>query len=207
MEWNAQYTILGVAGIVSVTMPLLNIKDLAVAIFHQSRVCWGWPTAIQTRVKTGPGCLQGESGALNWAFQEVIWDELTKDLVDCTETLLEGGMLSAMKLYMVINSKEVVMTTFDEDLVCRLWCCPISCHFGSEIGRALQEEQPNLSSWQSFTYCSSDKIKLPNGMDLRTYINFLSILFYNNRQLLPTLILTLWKFWQLSPTSLSSATV
>ena len=36
--------------------------------------------------------------------------------------------------------------------MCRLWCCPLSCHFGSEIGWALQEEQPNVSSWQSFTY-------------------------------------------------------
>jgi len=30
--------------------------------------CWGWPTAIQIKVKTGPGCLEGEGGALNWAF-------------------------------------------------------------------------------------------------------------------------------------------
>jgi len=29
----------GVADIVSVTMPLLSIKNLAVAIFHQSGVC------------------------------------------------------------------------------------------------------------------------------------------------------------------------
>ena len=27
--------------------------------FHQSGACWRWPTAIQIRVETGPGCLQG----------------------------------------------------------------------------------------------------------------------------------------------------
>jgi len=41
MEWNALHTILasgGVAGIVSVTMPLLRIKDLAVATFHRAKL-------------------------------------------------------------------------------------------------------------------------------------------------------------------------
>ena len=54
-------------------------------------------------------------------------------------------------------------------LMCRLWCCPLSCHLGSEIGPALQEEHPTLSSWQSFTYCNCDKIKLPSSMDLHSY--------------------------------------
>jgi len=43
MEWNVLHTILAlevVAGIMSVTMPLLSIKDLAVATFHQSGAWW-----------------------------------------------------------------------------------------------------------------------------------------------------------------------
>jgi len=48
------------ADIVSVTMPLLSIKDLATATFHQSGV-----TAIQVRVESGSGYLQGGSGALS----------------------------------------------------------------------------------------------------------------------------------------------
>jgi len=35
-----------VAGIMSITMPLSSIKDLAVAMFYQSRACWGWPVVI-----------------------------------------------------------------------------------------------------------------------------------------------------------------
>ena len=42
VEWNALLTILAPGAwldFVSVTMPLLSIKDLAVAIFHQSGTC------------------------------------------------------------------------------------------------------------------------------------------------------------------------
>jgi len=36
----------GVAGIMSITMPLLSIKDFAVDTIHRSRACWGWQAAI-----------------------------------------------------------------------------------------------------------------------------------------------------------------
>jgi len=58
----------------------------AVATLQQSGACWGWPTAIQMRVKTGPGWLQEESGALNWASWEVtreLIQESKFNLTDC----------------------------------------------------------------------------------------------------------------------------
>ena len=42
---------------------LVEYKNLAVAIFHQSGVCWGWFTATQIKVETGP---QEESGSNMW---------------------------------------------------------------------------------------------------------------------------------------------
>jgi len=50
----------------SVTMPLLSIEDLAVAVYFPT----GWSLLRMThrymnKVETGPGCLEGESGALN----------------------------------------------------------------------------------------------------------------------------------------------
>ena len=78
--------------------------------------------------------------------------------------------------------------------MCRLWCSPLSCHLCSEIGPALQEEQPTLSSWQSFTYCNYDKIKLPSSMDLHSY-NPWKFRYTSLEQLTitPTLILTFKK--------------
>ena len=40
-----------VAGIMSVTMPLLNVIDLVVAAFHQSRTCWRWQSVWRERVE------------------------------------------------------------------------------------------------------------------------------------------------------------
>ena len=49
----------GVADIVSVTMPLSSIKDLAVAISTRAGPAEDDPPLYKTRVETGPGCLQG----------------------------------------------------------------------------------------------------------------------------------------------------
>ena len=49
-KWN-QPGSKGVAGITSVTMPLLSIIDLGVAAFHRSRTCWRWQAVWRERVE------------------------------------------------------------------------------------------------------------------------------------------------------------
>jgi len=49
----------GVADIVSVTMSLLSIKNLAVAISTRAGPAEDDPLALQIRVENSPGCLQG----------------------------------------------------------------------------------------------------------------------------------------------------
>ena len=63
----------GVADIVTVTMPLLSIYDLAVAISTRAGPAEDDPMLYKSGSKQVQAVCKGESGALNWAFWEV-WE-------------------------------------------------------------------------------------------------------------------------------------
>ena len=71
MEWNALLTILapgGVADIMPVTMPLLSIKDLAVAISTRAGPAEDDPPLYKLGSKRVQAICKGESGALQRDF-------------------------------------------------------------------------------------------------------------------------------------------
>lgn len=79
----------------------------------------------------------------------------------------------------------------------RFWCvdcgvaCPLSSHLGLEITLRLQEP-PTSSSWQSYTYCNHDKIKVIKQYRF-TYTQWKHEYTSLEQLTLPTLILTFWK--------------